>query len=103
MRIFIYLMIAALPFSGICQNEKEIDLPSFASLKVFGPFRVFLQPGDKEKVIIKSEEGNIENILTEVKNGRLKIKFVDDIWRNALERAVIPSQERIAAGIRGLF
>lgn len=90
MRIFIaLLLITAWPLTGLAQNEKELNLPSFASLKVFGPFRVFLHPGDTEKVIIISDEDNIENVLAEVKNGRLKIKFVDDIWRNEKPRVEV--------------
>ena len=94
MRIFIaLLLITTLPLSGLAQdlaqNDKEIELPSFASIKVFGPFRVFLLHGETEKVIIKSAEDNVGNILAEVKNGRLKIKFRDDIWRNEKPRVEV--------------
>ncbi len=75
------LLVAILPLFGIAQ-DKEIEIPSFASLKVFGPFRVVLEEGDTEKVIIRSADTDLENIVVEVKNGRLKIKFRDDIWRN---------------------
>jgi len=86
MRILIaVLALAVLPLVGFAQSEKEIDLPAFASLKVFGPFRVHLQPGDTEKVIINSP-GSSDNIQAEVKNGRLKIKFKDDLWRNEKPR-----------------
>jgi len=83
--LFTVLALAALPLVGFTQGEKEIDLPAFASIKVFGPFRVLLQPAEAEKVIINSP-GSFGNILAEVKNGRLKIKFKDDIWRNETPR-----------------
>ena len=83
--LIMVLALTVLPLVGFAQGEKEIDLPAFASLKVFGPFRVYLQPGDTEKVIINSPGGS-DNILAEVKNGRLKIKFKDDIWRNEKPR-----------------
>jgi len=61
------------------QSQESRTLAYFDQLKVYGPFRVYLEKGEKESISISRRGYREEEIITEVKNGRLKIKLKDEV------------------------
>ena len=62
------------------RTEENLELEYFGEIKVFGPFRVYLEKGDEHAINIKATAEEKDNMITEVKNGRLKIRTKTDIF-----------------------
>ena len=79
-------LASLLYYSSQAQTNEERNLDYFDQLKVYGPFRVYLEKGAEQKISISSYEWLEDEIIIEVKNNRLKIKM-----RNETE--VLKNQE----------
>ena len=65
-------------FPMLGQSMEDRKLPYFDQLKVYGPFRVYLEKGERESISISAYGWREDEIITEVKNDRLKIKLKDE-------------------------
>jgi len=73
--IIVLSLASLLYYSSSAQTNEERNLDYFDQLKVYGPFRVYLEKGTEQKISISSYEWLDDEIITEVKNNRLKIKM----------------------------
>ncbi|MEO9871415.1 head GIN domain-containing protein [Ekhidna sp.] len=67
---------------ALAQSEETRSLSSFSSVSANEAIDVYLKAGDKEEARIVSENVDIEDVLTEVSGGRLKIHLDGNNWRN---------------------
>lgn len=68
----IFLMIAQL---SIAQEREKREVSNFDELSVSSAFVVELSVGDIESLELEAEERYMDDIITEVRNGRLNIKL----------------------------
>ncbi len=69
------LLIATLSFSQILFAQKETrDVGSFDEISLGVAADLYLTIGSKQSVVIEGDEDDIEEIVTEVRDGRLRIK-----------------------------
>lgn len=62
-------------------GQKEIrDVKSFDKITAFGNLKIELKKGNKEKVIIESDDVNTEDITTEVKDLKLEIRMTANLF-----------------------
>jgi len=73
------------PINGI-QEEREVS--QFSELEIGGAFRVYLTQGDEEKLVVEADESEIDGIITEVVNGRLKI-YLKPQWRGKFHKMYV--------------
>jgi len=87
------LIIASFLFSFLSFNAfatKEVRKPgAFSQLKVYGRFDVVLVQGAEESVSIESEETNIQNVLTEVEDGKLKVRMKTNYFKDTEVKVII--------------
>lgn len=70
--------------------EKEVRKPgSFTQLKVYGRFDVVLMQGADESVSIESAETKLENVLTEVEAGKLKVRMKTNYYKDTEVKVII--------------
>ena len=69
---------------------KEVRKPGpFTELKVYGRFDVVLVQGAEESVSIESEETNIQNVLTEVEEGKLKVRMKTNYFKDTEVKVIV--------------
>lgn len=82
------LCFLLLSFSALAQ--KEVRKPgAFTQLKVYGRFDVILVQGAEESVSIESEETNIQNVITEVEDGKLKVRMKTNFFKDTEVKVII--------------
>ncbi len=64
------------------QSEETRSLSSFSEVSAHEAIDVYLEKGDKEEARIVTDNIDIEDVLTEVSGGRLKIHLDGNNWRN---------------------
>ena len=83
------ILIAGISFYGYAQKTEARAAESFDKIDVFGKVVVDLMKGDKEKVIIESQEVDPGKVTTKVTNKTLKISIAEDIFAAAKSVRVI--------------
>jgi hypothetical protein len=76
-------LVALFPTLVLAQNNSETrDLTDFDSIEVGGGVDLVLQQGDDYHVEVAAEEGDLGELITEVRNGTLHIQrdFPDSGW-----------------------
>jgi hypothetical protein len=73
--VFVWLALQPL----WAQLTETRDLPTFQAVKNMGSMRVVLQKGDKESARIESEKTPLDEIITEISDGELKIHFKERV------------------------
>lgn len=85
--IYFVLFLAA---SLSSRAADEVRKPgSFKELKVNGRFNVVLVKGTEESVSLSSNETNLENVLTEIENGKLKVRMKSNYFKETEVKVVI--------------
>jgi hypothetical protein len=89
-KIFIALMLVATVFAVNAQQPKNVvhdpnaqvrNVSGFKSISVSGGISLYLSQGSTDAVAVSIEDGKgIEKIITEVKNGTLKIYVESGAW-----------------------
>jgi len=67
--------------SGFSQNTEKRTLNNFTKIDVWGNIKIELQKGDTNTVIIDAKEVPLEEIVTEINNGVLKIKMRSNLFK----------------------
>ncbi len=81
----LYLLLSFPAFAA-----KEVRKPGvFTELKVYGRFDVILVHGTEESVSIESEETNIQNVLTEVEDEKLKVRMKTNYFKDTEVKVII--------------
>ncbi|SDR78663.1 Putative auto-transporter adhesin, head GIN domain [Polaribacter sp. KT25b] len=62
-------------------TEDRTTKEAFTTIKVSSGLDLFISQGSKNKIIVEADENLQEIIITEVKNGELKIYSEKNIWR----------------------
>ena len=70
----IILIILSSLFSSYAQEKETRDMESFNKISVLGNFHVILEEGNENRAVIKSDDLELENIITEVESNMLKIR-----------------------------
>jgi hypothetical protein len=73
------------PVNGV-QEEREVG--QFSELEIGGAFRGYLTQGDEETLVVEADESEIEYIITEVVNGRLRI-YLKPQWRGKYHKMYV--------------
>ncbi len=76
-KLFVISLIA---YSSLSGQERNLD--SFTKLRTLGSIEVTLQKGNQHRAEIEMIRGDFEDLLTEVKNDILLIKFKDNLFSN---------------------
>jgi Putative auto-transporter adhesin, head GIN domain len=87
---FVFVWLSLQPLWA--QLTETRDLPTFQAVKNMGSMHVILQKGDKESVRIESEKAPLDEIITEISDGELKVHFKEHV------RAVIGYQNFVGRG-----
>ncbi|TSJ44082.1 DUF2807 domain-containing protein [Mucilaginibacter corticis] len=74
----IVLAIMLVPAFCIAQETQTRKVDPFNQVRVGGSFNVFINYGNEEQVKIEPKEGDPAKILTEVKDGILKVRTADN-------------------------
>lgn len=83
------LLIAGISFCGQAQKTEARSAEPFDKIDVFGKVVVDLIKGDKEKVIVESQEIDPGKVSTKVTNKTLKISMAEDIFAAAKSVRII--------------
>lgn len=81
--VFVWLALQPL----WAQLTETRDLPTFQAVKNMSSMHVILQKGDKESARIESEKTPLDEIITEISDGELKVHFKERV------RVIIGAQE----------
>lgn len=92
--------LSATPAMAKKTDEKR-NLPSFDKIAANGSSDVSVQVGPRQSVVVKAEDGEHKEIMTEVKDGQLKIwrENKDRSWRNHSATVIItvPKLNKLAS------
>jgi hypothetical protein len=75
--LFIFLFST----KGFSQNTEKRALVDFSKIDVWGNIKIEFQKGDTNTVIIDAGAVPLEEIVTEIKNGMLKIKMRSNLFK----------------------
>lgn len=90
------VLIASLFLSLTAFAQKEArQLKAFNELKVYGRFDVILVKGDAESVTIESTETEVGNVLTEVEDGKLRIRMKTNYFKDTQVKVVITFKQQL--------
>ncbi|MBW6461144.1 MAG: DUF2807 domain-containing protein [Bacteroidales bacterium] len=73
------------PVNGVQENRETGE---YSALEIGGAFRVYLTQGDEEKLVVEADESEMDGIITEVVNGRLKI-YLKPQWRGKFHKMYV--------------
>ncbi|MEQ9007554.1 MAG: DUF2807 domain-containing protein, partial [Ekhidna sp.] len=68
--------------AALAQSEETRSLSSFSEISAHEGIDVFIKAGDKEEARIVSDSHDLDEVLTEVSGGRLKIHLEGNNHRN---------------------
>ena len=76
------LLVTILFFSAatFAQKTEDRSVGSFNSVKISGGFNVIIQQGSSESVKISASGIDLQNIITEIEGGSLRIRTKNDNW-----------------------
>jgi hypothetical protein len=80
-KIFIALLLTAGSYSVAQANSEDRKLTGFHAVNVAGSFDVFIKQGSTESVVVDAPADVINYIVTEVKDGILKVYTKDNLGR----------------------
>jgi hypothetical protein len=83
--LFVMLSIAgitSLSIAGGTAKSEDRAVSGFHKIDISGSFTVELSQGDKESLRLEADDDILPNIITEVKDGELRIDLKDKIWHN---------------------
>ncbi len=72
-QIFLVVVWILLPVLAFAQTTQNREVDSFSELSVSGAFTVYLSQGDREALRVEAKEEHLDDIVTEVRGGRLRI------------------------------
>jgi hypothetical protein len=67
--------------TSFAQKKEERDVGSFTAVGFAISGELYLTQGSPQKVVVEGDEADLEKLVTEVKNGVLKIKFKPKVNR----------------------
>lgn len=73
--LLILLYLIAYPASNAFAEEEERDVPSFSEIALRIPAKVYVEQGENQSVEIVAKSTTLEEIITEVRDRSLQIKF----------------------------
>jgi len=80
----LFLFSLIIPFSiNADEVEKERKVETFTKIDMRIAGQVFITQGNNQKVVVKGDEKDVEDLITEVKNGELIIRFDDWFSRHS--------------------
>ena len=102
--LFILILIAAIgintTFAGNSDKTEVRKVNSFNAIKVSTGIDLYITMGETEKVKIVADDDIIDEIITEVKDGTLRIYMKDNNWfnwgRNKTRKAYVTVKELVA-------
>jgi len=71
--IALVIIVFIFGWNNIYISEQKREVSPFNSIYTSGPINVYIQQNENEVVVIRSDTNILENIITEVVNGELKI------------------------------
>jgi Putative auto-transporter adhesin, head GIN domain len=71
--IAIIILTFIIGWNKIYISEQEREMLPFHSIYTSGPINVYIQQSEHESVVVRSDTNILDNIITEVVNGELKI------------------------------
>jgi len=97
--VFSFLFASLISLPAFAAKETRTPGP-FNELKVYGRFDVVLVKGTQESVSLESEETPLENVLTEVEEGKLKVRMKTNYFKNTEVKVIITFRQlhEISAG-----
>lgn len=93
--VFSFLLILLISFPVLAAKETRTPGP-FNELKVYGRFDVVLVKGTQESVSVESEETPLENVLTEVEEGKLKVRMKTNYFKDTEVKVIITFKQLYA-------
>ncbi|TAH18381.1 MAG: DUF2807 domain-containing protein [Cytophagales bacterium] len=92
-RIFLIVLMLGTFFCAatFAQKTEDRNLSSFSAVKVSGGFNVVIQQGNSEHIEITASGIDLQDIITEVEGGTLKIRTKNDSWnwKNKYEVSIV--------------
>ncbi len=78
------LLVCILPGEKVFADEQERELEAFSEIALRVSANVYLEQGDKQHVEIVAKESTLEELITEVKDRKLIIRFPrkNYLWKN---------------------
>lgn len=77
------IVLAFLYSNAVLAEDQERDVPSFSKVALRISAKVHIEQGDKQSIEIVAKSSTLEEIITEVKDRTLQIKFPNsNIFRN---------------------
>lgn len=86
--IFLWIIFLLVPFATFAQKETRKP-GSFTELKIYGRFDVVLAQGAEESVSIESAETDMQNVLTEVEDGKLKVRMKTNYFKDTNVKVIV--------------
>lgn len=80
--IVLGILLAGVTFA---QSEETRSLPSFSRISAHESVNVFIEKGNKEEARIVARNVEIEEVLTEVSQGKLKIHLDGNNWKFSID------------------
>lgn len=76
------ILVAILSFSvaTFAQKTEDRSVGSFSAVKISGDFNVIIQQGSSENVKISASGIDLQDIITEIEGGSLRIRTRNDNW-----------------------
>uniref|UniRef100_UPI004048480F head GIN domain-containing protein n=1 Tax=Roseivirga sp. TaxID=1964215 RepID=UPI004048480F len=75
------VILFLISFTAFAQNKETRNVGDFDEIGMSVAGKVYVKQGDKNEVILEGDDDLLEEIVTEVRNGRLVIKNERDNWR----------------------
>ncbi|MDR1896423.1 MAG: DUF2807 domain-containing protein [Prevotellaceae bacterium] len=73
--------------------KKELDLPQVTALEISSVFKVYIKQGDTQNIVLEADDDVIPYVVTEVKNGKLKVYISKKIkWITSSNKLYITVQ-----------
>jgi Putative auto-transporter adhesin, head GIN domain len=71
--IAIVILSFIIGWNNIYISEQDREVSPFRSIYTSGPINVYIQQSEHESIVVRSDTNILDNIITEVVNGELKI------------------------------
>jgi len=75
----VFIIGLVLGWNTIYVSEQERDIALFNAIYISGPINVFVEEGEKAKVIVRADNNILDKVITEVIDGELRIYTKSDI------------------------
>ena len=85
----ILIALSLVTFTVQAQQSETRNVENFHAVDAGGSFSVYLKKGNTQKVVIEGESSNVERIITEVRNGTLKIYAKSGSWKSSIHKTKV--------------